>query len=58
MLSTVFSMASIETLSAVGNTSALLGYGILASLIVAISLSSQRWLLWYVLGGVRLLVSC
>jgi len=52
MLSTVFSMASIETLSAAGNTNALLGYGILASLIVAISLSSQRWLLWYVLGGV------
>ncbi len=31
---------------------AILGYGLLASLVVAIALSSQRWLLWYVLGGV------
>ncbi len=37
-----------------GSTSsgALLGYGILAILISVIALSSQRWLLWYVLGGV------
>ncbi len=52
MLSTVFSVATIETLTFTTSTSALLGYGLLATLIVAIVLSSQRWLLWYVLGGI------
>ena len=32
--------------------SAWLGYGLLISLIVVVALSSQRWLLWYVLGGI------
>lgn len=47
MFLTIFSVAGIDTLGG----SALLGYGLLASFIIAISLSSQRWLLWYVLGG-------
>ncbi len=48
MFLTLLSSMSIETL---GN-GAWLGYGLLAGLIIAIALSSQRWLLWYVLGGV------
>ncbi len=48
LLSSVLSSVAISSLSG----GAILGYGILASLIVAIALSSQRWLLWYVLGGV------
>lgn len=48
LLSSVLSSVAIGSLSG----GAVLGYGILASLIVAIALSSQRWLLWYVLGGV------
>lgn len=54
MLLTSFSVA---TLSIPVSTSAWLGYGLLASLIVAISLSSQRWLLWYVFGGIAYWVS-
>ena len=48
LLSSVLSNIAIGSLSG----GAVLGYGILASLIAAIALSSQRWLLWYVLGGV------
>ena len=48
LLSSVLSNIAIGSLSG----GAVLGYGILASLIVVIALSSQRWLLWYVLGGV------
>ena len=46
--SSYLSGMSIATLS----SGALLGYGLLVSLIIAITLSSQRWLLWYVVGGV------
>ncbi len=52
MLSTIFSLASIEALTITISTSALLGWGLLTCLIVAIALSSQRWLLWYVFGGI------
>lgn len=52
MLLAVFSVASVEALSIPLSTSALLGYSLLASLIVVILLSSQRWLLWYVFGGI------
>ena len=48
LVSSTLSSISIEPL----NNGAWLGYGLLAGLIVAIALSSQRWLLWYVLGGV------
>ncbi|WP_256932929.1 AciT family ciprofloxacin tolerance protein [Psychrobacter sp. BF1] len=48
LASSYLSSMSIATLS----SGALLGYGLLISLIMAIALSSQRWLLWYVLGGV------
>ncbi|MBP2279998.1 MFS family permease [Psychrobacter sp. PL19] len=44
---TVFSMVGVGTWSA----GALLGYGLLAGLIVALALSPQRWLLWYLFGG-------
>ncbi len=46
MLLTIF---SFDTLSMNYNT--LLGLGLLAGLIVTLALSSQRWLLWYLLGG-------
>lgn len=52
MLSTIFSAAANDALTVTTSTSALLGYGLLATLIVAITLSSQRWLLWYVFGGI------
>ena len=49
MLSTLLSSsAPVDTLI----SGAWLGYGILVGLILAIALSSQRWLLWYVAGGV------
>lgn len=53
MLLTLLSSSTLASIS-VGSLSgaAILGYGLLASLIFAIALSSQRWLLWYVLGGV------
>ncbi|WP_327192371.1 AciT family ciprofloxacin tolerance protein [Psychrobacter sp. PL15] len=44
---TVFSMVGVGNWSA----GALLGYGLLAGLIVALALSPQRWLLWYLFGG-------
>ena len=47
MFLTIFSVAGVE----MWGGSALLGYGLLASFIITIALSSQRWLLWYVLGG-------
>lgn len=47
MLLTVFSYIGIATWS----STALLGYGGLLSLIMALALSSQRWLLWYLFGG-------
>ena len=47
MLLTIFSVIGIETWS----TAALSGYSLLAGLILALALSSQRWLLWYLFGG-------
>lgn len=47
MLLTIFSMISIDTWS----SATWLGYGLLASLVVALALSSQRWLLLYLFGG-------
>lgn len=47
MLLTLFSFIGIGTWS----SAALLGYGLLAGLIVALALSSQRWLLLYLFGG-------
>lgn len=47
MLLTMFSFIGVATWS----STALLGYGGLLSLIVALALSSQRWLLWYLFGG-------
>lgn len=47
MLLTIFSFIGVATWS----STALLGYGGLLSLIVALALSSQRWLLWYLFGG-------
>lgn len=53
MLLTLLSSSTLASIS-IGSLSGatILGYGLLASLIFAIALSSQRWLLWYVLGGV------
>ncbi|MDN5565504.1 MAG: hypothetical protein L0G25_01785 [Psychrobacter sp.] len=53
MLLTLLSSSILASVS-IGslNGAVILGYGLLASLIVVIALSSQRWLLWYVLGGV------
>lgn len=47
MLLTIFSFIGVATWS----STTLLGYGGLLSLIVALALSSQRWLLWYLFGG-------
>ena len=47
MLLIIFSMFASESLS----TSAIIGYGLLLSTVVAVALSSQRWLLWYLFGG-------
>ena len=47
MLLTIFSMISIDTWS----SATWLGYGLLAGLVVALALSSQRWLLLYLFGG-------
>lgn len=47
MFLTVFSIGGIDRWS----DGALLGYGLFASLMVIIALSSQRWLLYYVFGG-------
>lgn len=47
MLMTIFSFIGLDTWS----NAALLGYGLLAGLIVALAFSSQRWLLLYLFGG-------
>ncbi|WP_372843523.1 AciT family ciprofloxacin tolerance protein [Psychrobacter sp.] len=47
MLLTIFSISGSEALS----TSAILGYGLFLIAVIAIALSSQRWLLWYLFGG-------
>lgn len=47
MLLTIVSFIGMDAWSNV----AWLGYGLLASLIVALALSSQRWLLLYLFGG-------
>ena len=47
MFLTIFSIVGIDT----WGSGALIGYGLLVGFIIAIALSSQRWLLWYVLGG-------
>ena len=47
MLLTLFSTFGSEALS----TSTIIGYGLLLSTVVAAALSSQRWLLWYLFGG-------
>lgn len=47
MLSTIFSIASVDTWSSAG----LLGFGLLGGLVIALAVSSQRWLLWYLFGG-------
>ncbi len=47
MFLTIFSIDSMGTWS----SDAVLGYGLLVGLMVAIALSSQRWLLWYLFGG-------
>ncbi|WP_256713690.1 AciT family ciprofloxacin tolerance protein [Psychrobacter sp. Rd 27.2] len=44
---TVFSFIGIDSLSG----TALFAYGLLAGLVLALALSSQRWLLWYLFGG-------
>lgn len=52
MFLTVFSIVDLGTWN-LGTLSvtALLGYSLLAGLIIALALSSQRWLLWYLFGG-------
>ncbi|HCH27758.1 MAG TPA: hypothetical protein DEV38_11410 [Psychrobacter sp.] len=47
MLMTVFSFIGIDSLSG----TALFAYGLLAGLVLALAFSSQRWLLWYLFGG-------
>ena len=47
MLLIIFSTFASEAL----NTSTIIGYGLLLSIVVAVALSSQRWLLWYLFGG-------
>ena len=47
MLLTLFSTFGSEALS----TSAIVGYGLFLIAVVAIAVSSQRWLLWYLFGG-------
>ena len=47
MLLTIFSFIGIETWGVI----AWLGYGLLAGLTIALALSSQRWLLLYLFGG-------
>ncbi len=51
MLSPIFSIANVEAATVTMSTSAILSYSILAIMIVSITLSSERWLLWYVAGG-------
>ena len=47
MLLTIFSFIGVETWGVI----AWLGYGLLAGLTIALALSSQRWLLLYLFGG-------
>ena len=47
MLLTIFSTFASETWGA----GAILGTGLLMGLVFALALSSQRWLLWYLFGG-------
>ena len=47
MLLTIFSTFASETWSA----GAILGTGLLMGLVLALALSAQRWLLWYLFGG-------
>ncbi len=47
MLLTIFSVIGVDTWS----SATVLGYGLLAGLVMALALSSQRWLLWYLFGG-------
>ena len=47
MLLTIFSIFASETWGA----GAILGTGLLIGLVLALALSSQRWLLWYLFGG-------
>ncbi|WP_227669640.1 AciT family ciprofloxacin tolerance protein [Psychrobacter sp. NG254] len=47
MLLTIFSFVGVEAWGVM----AWLGYGLLAGLVVALALSSQRWLLLYLFGG-------
>ena len=47
MLLTIFSFIGVEAWGVI----TWLGYGLLAGLIVALALSSQRWLLLYLFGG-------
>lgn len=47
MLLTIFSTFASETWGA----GAILGTGLLLGLLLALALSSQRWLLWYLFGG-------
>ncbi|TXD96612.1 hypothetical protein ES754_09365 [Psychrobacter frigidicola] len=48
MILTVFASNNIEAWSA----NALLGYGLSMGVVLALILSSQRWLLWYISGGI------
>ena len=47
MLLTIFSTFASETWGA----AAILGTGLLMGLVLALALSAQRWLLWYLFGG-------
>ena len=47
MLLTIFSTFASETSGA----GAILGTGLLMGLVLALALSAQRWLLWYLFGG-------
>lgn len=47
MLLTIFSTFASETWGA----GAILGTGLLMGLVLALALSAQRWLLWYLFGG-------
>ena len=47
MLLTIFSTFASETWGA----GAILGSGLLMGLVLALALSAQRWLLWYLFGG-------
>ena len=47
MLLTIFSTFASETWGA----GAILGTGLLMGLVLALALSAQRWLMWYLFGG-------